>query len=181
MVCTKMLEVNDLVGRVGVERDGSSCSSITVSPTDRLLFYAPTVLPATGVTVMNNIIRVQRVIAIASMLGLGFCLVPVRSISAQDRTAPTFLLQRGDALLQLGDVSAARLLYARAAELGSGTAALELAKTYDPTFLTDHDLRGVKPDPVEATRWYQRAADMGLTQAKERLRNMDMNALAQKR
>lgn len=130
---------------------------------------------------MNNIIRVQRVIASASMLGLAFCLVPIWSISAQDRTAPTFLLQRGDALLQLGDVSAARLLYTRAAELGSGTAAMELAKTYDPTFLTNHDLRGVKPDPAEATRWYQKAADMGVTQAKERLRNMDTNALAQQR
>jgi TPR repeat protein len=130
---------------------------------------------------MTNIIRVQRVIVIASVLGLVFCLVPVRSISAQDRTAPAFLLQRGDALLQLGDVSAARLLYTRAAELGSGTAAMELAKTYDPTFLTDHNLRGVKPDLAEATRWYQRAADMGLTQAKERLRNMSMNAVAQKR
>jgi TPR repeat protein len=133
------------------------------------------------VTVMDNIIKVQSAIAVASMLGLTFCLVPVRSISAQDRTAPTFLLQRGDAMLQLGDVSAARLLYTRAAELGSGTAAVELAKTYDPTFLTDHNLRGVKPDPAEATRWYQRAADMGLTEAKERLRNIDMNALAQKR
>jgi TPR repeat protein len=129
--------------------------------------------------VINNIIRVQ--CAVASVLGLAFCLVPALSISAQDRTGPTFLAQRGDIMLDLGDVSAARLLYMRAMELGSGTAAMALAKTYDPTFLADHDLRGVKPDPAEATRWYQKAADMGLTQAKERLRNMDMNALAQKR
>ena len=129
---------------------------------------------------MNNIIRVQCARSLRCW-DLLFASCRPCLFRLKIEHGPTFLAQRGDVMLDLGDVSAARLLYMRAMELGSGTAAMALAKTYDPTFLADHDLRGVKPDPAEATRWYQRAADMGLTQAKERLRNMDMNALAQKR
>jgi hypothetical protein len=55
------------------------------------------------------------------------------------------LLERGAAMLAGGDISAARKLYARAAEGGSGLAAAEVGKTYDPTYLADRHLHRTDP------------------------------------
>ena len=70
---------------------------------------------------------------------------PLPDLPDPPRLAPSVqhtLLNRGDAMLSLGDVSAARMLYQRAADAGVGVAALKLAETYDPAFLAAHDLRG---------------------------------------
>jgi TPR repeat protein len=68
------------------------------------------------------------------------------------------LIQRGDAMFALQDVSAARLLYARAAAGGSGTAATAAGKTYDPAFVAeDH----TQADPTAAADWYRRAIALG--------------------
>jgi hypothetical protein len=87
------------------------------------------------------------------------------------------LLKRGDVMLSLGDVSAARMLFARAAELGIAIAALKVADTYDRTFLAEHHLRGIKDDPVEAERWYRKAQSMGEPDAEERLKTLERRAV----
>ena len=46
------------------------------------------------------------------------------------------LLRRGDAMLALGDLTSARLLYARAASAGDARGATGVAKTYDPSVLS---------------------------------------------
>jgi TPR repeat protein len=81
-------------------------------------------------------------------------------------------------MLGLGNVSAARMLYQRAADAGVGVAARKLAETYDPAFLTAHDLRGIKPDPVAAGAWYRRAEALGDAEAIERLRSQQGRTLA---
>jgi TPR repeat protein len=81
-------------------------------------------------------------------------------------------------MLKLGDVSAARMLFARAAEAGIGMAALKLANTYDPVFLTEHNLRGIKPDLVQAETWYRKAVELGETQAQQRLKSLEGRRLA---
>ena len=66
-------------------------------------------------------------------------------LSDPPRIAPLMqrtLLNRGDAMLGLGNVAAARMLYQRAADAGVGVAALKLAQTYDPVFIAARDLRG---------------------------------------
>ena len=83
------------------------------------------------------------------------------------------LLERGDAMLGLGDVSAARGCFVRAAELGIGIAALKVADTYDPAFIAEHNLRGIKADPVEAETWYRKAQSMGEPEAEKRLKNVE--------
>jgi hypothetical protein len=93
--------------------------------------------------------------------------------SSTERT----LLERGDAMLRLGDVSAARMLFVRAAELGIGIAALKVADTYDPAFLAEHNLRGIKADPVEAETWYRKAQAMGEPQAEEHLKSLERRRL----
>jgi TPR repeat protein len=84
------------------------------------------------------------------------------------------LISRGDALLGSGDISAARLLYLRAAEGGSARAALAVAKTFDEAFLAEIGARGgIRGDREQASIWYRRAAELGDAEAARRL-----NALA---
>jgi type II secretory pathway predicted ATPase ExeA len=75
------------------------------------------------------------------------------------------LLDRGAAMLAAGDISAARLLYKRAADAGSAQAAVEIGKTYEPTFLANRRAIGIQADPTIATGWYRRALSLGDTKA----------------
>ena len=84
----------------------------------------------------------------------------------------TALIRRGDAMMEVGDISAARLLYERAALGGSGAAALNLARTYDPEMLARSGARGIHGDPEIAATWYRRAATLGEPSAEARLRQM---------
>jgi TPR repeat protein len=80
------------------------------------------------------------------------------------------LVQRGDVLILLGDISGARRLYALAAEDGDGQAAKRLGDTYNPEFLSDHHVQGLQPDINAAEEWYRKAAALGDPDASETLR-----------
>ena len=71
------------------------------------------------------------------------------------------LLARGDQLFGNGDIIMARLFYERAAEGGDAQAALRLGETYDPAFLAQLGLSGVRGDQVVAARWYRHARSLG--------------------
>ncbi len=71
------------------------------------------------------------------------------------------LMRRGAELVQLGDISAARLAFGRAVAAGEATAATALGRTYDPGFLAEIGGRGIEGDAAEAARWYRRGATMG--------------------
>jgi type II secretory pathway predicted ATPase ExeA len=81
----------------------------------------------------------------------------------------TLLLSRGDTMLALGDISAARLLYQRAAALGSGRAATAVGKTYDPAFLASIRASGIAADRVVAATWYRKGAGLGDLEGADRL------------
>jgi TPR repeat protein len=88
------------------------------------------------------------------------------------------LLDRGAAMLAGGDLSAARKLYARAADNGSGPAAEEVGKTYDPSFLAGRHAVGIRPDPALAATWYRRAIGLGDAGAAELLERVGADATA---
>ena len=67
---------------------------------------------------------------------------------------------------------AARLAYERAAAGGNRAAATGVAKTYDPSFLTQVGARGLRADPARAALWYGRAAAAGDREAQQRLRRL---------
>jgi hypothetical protein len=79
------------------------------------------------------------------------------------------LINRGEAFLSQGDVSAARLVLERAAEARDARAALALGSTYDPNVLRRMGAVGVQPDPERARSWYERAAEFGSGEANQRL------------
>jgi hypothetical protein len=79
------------------------------------------------------------------------------------------LMNRAKILVAAGDISPARLLLERAAEAQEPTAALMLARTYDPDVLRTENVRNIIPDPAMARIWYQRAAQLGSEDAQRRL------------
>jgi hypothetical protein len=82
------------------------------------------------------------------------------------------LLKRAKGLIAIGDIAPARLLLERAADAQEPSAALLLAQTYDPVVLGAPDLRSVTADPAMAREWYQKAAKLGSSDAKQRLAQM---------
>jgi len=79
------------------------------------------------------------------------------------------LLKRAKDLLTIGDISSARLLLERAADAQEADAALMLAGTFDPQVLGTQDMRSITPDPIAARLWYQKAAQLGSSDARRRL------------
>jgi hypothetical protein len=80
------------------------------------------------------------------------------------------LLRRGDALLAIGDLASARLLYERAAAAGDARGATGAGKTYDPQILSQIGARGIQPDPAAAAFWYRKALELGDGVAAARLK-----------
>ena len=66
------------------------------------------------------------------------------------------------------DLSAARLLFLRAAESGSPEAMVELGRTYDPAVRTSTASPG-QSNRAEALHWYHQAADKGYAAAEKLL------------
>jgi hypothetical protein len=79
------------------------------------------------------------------------------------------LIKRGQQLLSAGDIAPARLMLQRAAVAGSAEAALMLGGTYDPDVLREIGVLGFAPNPAKAREWYQKALELGASEASRRL------------
>jgi hypothetical protein len=73
------------------------------------------------------------------------------------------LMSYGHKMMAVGYFAGARAYFMRAAESGSGDAALALGATYDPAVITVIGAQGIKPDFMAAKSWYDRAATLGAT------------------
>jgi hypothetical protein len=107
----------------------------------------------------------------------GAALAPPVAFTGSERSPELALrelqLDRGRELLARGDISGARLLFERAAGSGSGEAAIEAGRTYDPAVLAALGVRGIRPDPSAAIAWYRRAVALGeLDSAEAALRRL---------
>jgi hypothetical protein len=98
------------------------------------------------------------------------------SITPEDRERAMRLMQKGEAHMAEGNVSAARLMFERAADVGLAQAAMALAGTFDADELARLSVRGgIQPDAKEARRWYERALQLGDADAEPRLRRLGAN------
>lgn len=87
---------------------------------------------------------------------------PATSTSTSpEQSMAEFYAKRGDEMLAIKDVSAARRFYEYAANAGSARAAMAIARTYDPTFLSRLQVMSLRPDPALASTWYRKAATLG--------------------
>jgi hypothetical protein len=82
------------------------------------------------------------------------------------------LLKRGEDFLAHGDIASARPLLKRAASGGSAQAALEVAMSFDPAFLAQKGVLGLTPDVAQAREWYERATELGSTEARPHLERL---------
>src|SRR6266446_3166825 len=100
-------------------------------------------------------------VAMAILGATGNCqeLAPKGQFTQMPAETIVALIKRGDELLRIGDISAARLAYERAAAGGSARAMTALRITYDPSFF--NNARGIRPDPAMAAEWYRKAATLG--------------------
>ena len=89
------------------------------------------------------------------------------STEAKGSEAPG-LLARAKALLDQGNIGAARVVLERAAETGSAQATFALAETYDPNVLAAWRTYGTRGDGAKARDLYARAYHGGIKAAKDR-------------
>ncbi|MGA7458537.1 MAG: SH3 domain-containing protein [Methyloceanibacter sp.] len=79
------------------------------------------------------------------------------------------LIAHGQKMIDVGYFAGARAYFRRAAEAGSGEAALMLAATYDQEYIDKIGAHGIKADPNEARIWYDRAKQLGVEGAEAKL------------
>ena len=94
---------------------------------------------------------------------------PVRNLSEEEIA---MLRKMGDDYISSGDFVGARTVLERAAEAGDSSAAFAIASTYDPVVLERFKVRGLEPDIVKASFWYERARALGSSEAPHRLQAM---------
>ena len=83
------------------------------------------------------------------------------------KPTPEAMLAKARDYAKAGEMSAAFLVFRRAAETGNAPAQLELASFYDP--LSTPAKAGFTPDGVRAADWYERAALAGSAEAQRKL------------
>jgi hypothetical protein len=102
--------------------------------------------------------------AAAADLAASSTIITIADEKSQDK-----LVAQGLRMLVSGSVNSARLLFERAAAAGNARAALLMGDTYDDVRLTQIGVDGVMPDRERANYWYCRADELGASEAKERL------------
>jgi TPR repeat protein len=90
------------------------------------------------------------------------------------------LVKRAQGLVGRGNYRLARLVLERAAEAKSASAALALARTYDPLMERPAVQPDAPPDMAMARVWYEKAKDLGSTEAAQRLGQLPASVPATK-
>ena len=93
-------------------------------------------------------------------------------LAPADRDRALKLHARGEEQLGRGNIYAARQFFERAAEAGLAESALAVAATYDAAELARLKVLGLKPEPAEAKKWYEKARELGAPEAEARLRRL---------
>ena len=154
----------------GAERIGSDAWLVPPDALGRLELM----LPEWSASIIEVGIELRRTSgAVASRAKAWLSVPPPQMAGATAKLNPaaaTELVQRADQLLGRGDIVAARSLYERAAEMGSGPAALALGSTFDPNRLWSLGVFGMVGNKERARHWYARAEQLGHAEAKSRLR-----------
>jgi hypothetical protein len=94
---------------------------------------------------------------------------PAPSLEREEIAA---LYERGEQLIAQGEIAAARLMFARAAEAGDARSALALGASYDPGVLRKLGVLGVRGDAALAREWYAKASGFGSREAAQRIERM---------
>jgi hypothetical protein len=102
-------------------------------------------------------------------------------LRAEESGRVATLIAHGQKMIEVGYFAGARAYFKRAAEAGSGDAALLLGATYDPEFIDKIGAHGIKPDLNEARNWYDRAKQIGVEGAEAKLKALKEDATGRQR
>lgn len=137
-------------------------------------------LPKTGQTDL----RIELVTADGDIIASAFTHV---NVATDPSSAPVLrpeesdrindLMEHGHKMVEVGYLAGARAYFRRAAEAGSGDAALALGDTYDPVFIDSIGAHGIKADVAQARTWYERARELGSEDAKAKLERLRMQMM----
>ena len=84
------------------------------------------------------------------------------------------LVSRGDHLMVLGDLAAAREFYLEALKLGAApTTLLQVGMTYDPVVYEANKVAGLSPDARMALDYYRKADQAGVTAARDAIARLE--------
>ncbi|MBU2583240.1 MAG: hypothetical protein KJ622_16140 [Alphaproteobacteria bacterium] len=112
---------------------------------------------------------------VLTMPGVASVLVPDAQEAPDLPAAVQRNVDNGEVQIDSGSMSAARILFQRAADAGSARGAMLLAATYDPNYVAVFQTNSPPaPDVAEAIRWYARAAELGATHASERRARLEL-------
>jgi hypothetical protein len=124
-------------------------------------------------------LRIELVTADGAIIASAFTHVNVATdpnlllvLRREDSDRINDLMVHGRKMVEVGYLAGARAYFRRAAEAGSGDAALALGDTYDPAFIDNIGAHGIKADVAQARAWYERARELGSEEAKARLEQL---------
>jgi hypothetical protein len=83
------------------------------------------------------------------------------------------LMARGNDLLAVGDLAAARLFFEWVATKGVAAGATGVGKTYDPVLYRTAGVQGTQPNPALARDWYEKASRAGDEEGTNRLAELN--------
>jgi hypothetical protein len=92
--------------------------------------------------------------------------------SSAERERAQGLHAKGIEQLERGNIHAARKFFEHATAAGLAQSAVALAATYDPDELAKIKIVGLQPDIAMARKWYEKARELGASEAGERLRRL---------
>jgi len=99
---------------------------------------------------------------------------PEQEASAADSDQTRTLISRGDHLMSLGDLAAAREFYMEALKLGAApTTLLQVGMTYDPVVYAANKVAGLSPDRRMALQFYQQADQAGVAAARDAIARLE--------
>jgi TPR repeat protein len=96
----------------------------------------------------------------------------VPMLAGADRERALGFHAKGQEQLERGSIYAARKFFERAADIGLAQSAVALADTYDPEELARLRVIGIQPDVATAKKWYEKARELGASEASDRLRRL---------
>lgn len=82
------------------------------------------------------------------------------------------LFERGEQMLEAGDIASARAFFERLANSGVAEGALAMGNTFDPNYLRTLNVMGLKGDIAKARQWYEYAAKLGSPQGAQLLEQL---------
>ena len=126
---------------------------------------------ANNAMVDPRVIRLEWAPKVEQPMSLSWVVV-VPPVQPLEQSEIDRLIKRGHQLLQSGDIVPAGLMLRRAALAGSAQAALALGGTYDPEVLREIGALGFASNPALAREWYQKALELGASEAPQRLERL---------